>query len=322
MGNILLVDHWNLFARSYASSPLLSPEGEPVGGTISSLVGLSSFIENFKPSKVLICKDGRKGKERRKKIYEGYKFGRKSVKLNRQYGLTEEEEKDNKYEQVDALNEIINHLPFYVLEVESCEADDLIAYVSLQLFRGENKTIISTDKDFLSLIREDVKLYSPTKKILYDQNKLAEEYNIKNPLNFTIYKSLIGDKSDNVKNIEGIGPKTIEKMFPFLYEDKEHLLEDVFTFSRDAMRDDKNKLNDKYKMVLENKDMLVNNYKITQLQSSMLNPSDTESVKEQLNKPLNFNVAILRLFIERNLMVTSLDVNRFINNLQYLKHQQ
>ena len=99
-------------------------------------------------------------------------------------------------------------LPLTILTVEGAEADDVIAYTAEQVLSDSEVIIMSTDKDFLHLVDDRVRVWSPTKKKLYNKDKLLEEYGIP-AHNFLMYRMIEGDKSDNIGGINGIGIKTL-----------------------------------------------------------------------------------------------------------------
>jgi 5'-3' exonuclease len=104
------------------------------------------------------------------------------------------------------------------LEVPNNEADDLIAqYCNIAL--DENITIFSGDKDFTQLISERVQIYSPNKKEYYKLGDMISLDKVNVPhQNVLLTKVFVGDKSDNISGIDGLGVKTLVKLFPMLQE--------------------------------------------------------------------------------------------------------
>jgi 5'-3' exonuclease len=143
---------------------------------------------------------------------------------------------------------------------DSIEADDVMGYIASQLLKEEESAVImSADKDFLQLVNERVKVYSPTKKKLYDTNLVISEYGV-HPANFMVYRTLDGDKSDNIDGIVGCGLKTIIKRFPEVVEEKEITIDDMFILCEN--RKSENKFYDK---ILDGKKIIERNYKLMQL---------------------------------------------------------
>lgn len=109
--------------------------------------------------------------------------------------------------------------------MDNIEADDVIGYCSKHVFK-DKVTIMSTDKDFLQLVDERIQVYSPTKKKMYDEERIKEEFGI-SPKNFLLYRVLDGDKSDGIPGVHGVGLKTLLKNFPWLSEDVKYTINDL-----------------------------------------------------------------------------------------------
>ena len=91
------------------------------------------------------------------------------------------------------------------------EADDIIADLALGASAsGKQVTIVSSDKDFLQLIDGCISVYSPIKKTLYTKENITEELEVL-PQNYNIVKALLGDNSDNLTGVKGLGLKTLIK---------------------------------------------------------------------------------------------------------------
>jgi DNA polymerase-1 len=113
-------------------------------------------------------------------------------------------------------------LPLTLLSVDGLEADDKIAYLAEKYSKIEEckqVTIMSADQDFLQLTNNKIQVYSPTNKKTYGLVDVIKEYSI-HPNNFLIMKMLMGDSSDNLPGINGLGPKKLEKLFPELKKEK------------------------------------------------------------------------------------------------------
>ena len=130
--------------------------------------------------------------------------------------------------QLSRLIKYLDQLPITILSIDGIEADDVIAYISTMLLKND-KIIMSTDKDFLQLVSDTVKIWSPTKKILYDPDKVFEEYGIQSK-NILTFKILDGDKSDNIHGIRGAGLKTIIKNIPQITEHKKFSIKELIDF--------------------------------------------------------------------------------------------
>jgi len=215
---VLIVDSLNTFMRSYAAIPTLDDNGNHVGGMAGFMNSLGFAIRNFKPSRVVLVFDGKGGSQRRRKIYKDYKANRKPVtRLNRAYDMTtDEQEKENMKYQLVSLIEMLECLPVTIIALDNIEADDTIAYMSELVTKNGGESIIySTDKDFLQMVSDKVKLYNPVKKKTFDVTTVLETYGV-HPENFVFYRALLGDKSDNIDGVRGAGEKTVLKCLPEL----------------------------------------------------------------------------------------------------------
>lgn len=222
---VLIIDGLNTFIRSWTTNPTMNEDGDHTGGVVGSLKSIGYQIREFNPTRCIVVFDGQNGSKSRKKIHSGYKAGREKnrFRVNRQYGemLTEEEERLSMKQQFVWLNDVLDYLPIQTMIYDGIEADDTIAYLTKQVrdYEGGEAIIVSTDKDFLQLVSENVKVFSPTKKKLYDRQAVYDEYNIW-PQNILLYRTLDGDKSDNIPGIRGCGLKTVLKRFDEITDDK------------------------------------------------------------------------------------------------------
>ena len=210
---VLIVDALNTFMRSYAAIPTLDDDGNHIGGMAGFMKSLGFAIRSFKPTRVVLVFDGKGGSQRRRKIYKEYKANRKPpTRLNRSYDMTtDEQERENMKWQLVSLIEMVECLPVSILALDNIEADDTIAYMSeLVTKNGGTSIIYSTDKDFLQMVNENVKVYNPVKKKTFDVDIILETYGV-HPDNFVFFRSLLGDKSDNIDGIKGAGEKTLLK---------------------------------------------------------------------------------------------------------------
>ena len=116
--------------------------------------------------------------------------------------------------QFSRLIEYLDFLPINVISIDKIEADDTIAYIAHTLL-DEDVTILSADQDFLQLVNERITVWSPTKKKFYTPRMVEADYGVP-AHNFLMYKVLMGDKSDNIEGVKGLGPKKLPKIVPDL----------------------------------------------------------------------------------------------------------
>ena len=143
--------------------------------------------------------------------------------------------------------------------MSNIEADDVIGYSAKHVFTDSQNTILSTDKDFIQLIDKNIRVYSPTKKKMYDEEKVLEDYGITSR-NFLLYRILDGDKSDNINGVMGAGLKSLIKYIPELTEDKDFTAMDLINFVNNS--DSKIKLLENIK---KSSNLLKRNYLLMQL---------------------------------------------------------
>lgn len=212
---VLIIDGMNLFIRTFSAIPTLNEDGQHIGGLSGFLLSLATTTRMLNPTRVVVAFDGKGGSARRRSIYPQYKEKRAiKSRLNRVSGFEDlsDEQKAMKYQLLRTYY-YLQELPVTTISIDNVEADDVIAYLA-EYFK-EKVYILSNDKDFLQLVSDRVNVYSPIKKKLYNPQNLLEDYKIWCE-NFTIYKALKGDASDNIKSIKGFGDKTILKNFPML----------------------------------------------------------------------------------------------------------
>lgn len=229
---ILLIDGLNTFIRAYTVNPTVNDDGVHIGGVGGFLLSIGFAIKLLKPTRVIICFDGKGGSSKRRKLFPGYKANRRVKKRITRFNsiLSRDDEKEAMHYQLHRLTEYLGQLPVTILAPENIEADDAIAYISQQVYPESNCIIMSSDKDFLQLVDDRVQVWSPSKKKLYFKEDLLEEFNVP-AHNFLMYRLLKGDSSDNIPGIKGSGVKTFIKNLPILFEDKKIDIEDILEYT-------------------------------------------------------------------------------------------
>ena len=213
---VLIVDGLNLYLRAFAVNGALNDNGVPVGGLTGFLRSLAYAIREVNPTRVIVVYDGAGGSQRRRKIHPDYKTNRKPGKRITRWDAFKNaaEEKDAMKIQFSRLIEYLDFLPINVISIDRIEADDTIAYIAHTLL-DEDVTIMSADQDFLQLVNERITVWSPTKKKFYTPRMVMDDYGVP-AHNFLMYKVLMGDKSDNIEGVKGLGPKKLPKIVPDL----------------------------------------------------------------------------------------------------------
>jgi DNA polymerase-1 len=295
MKRLLIIDGQNMFIRNYVMSPQLDINGSPIGGLTGFMRSLQKEVRRAKPDRVVVCWEGPGGSQKRREKNKNYKLGRKPPKLNREYEFaTPEAERENKYEQLMRLIEYLENLPVLQMSLESVEADDIIAWLChCNEYAEWQKVIVSNDQDFLQLCDDKTILLRPGKKEqVLNKNKVLEEYGI-HPRNFAWARAVVGDKSDNLQGVKGLGLKTMAKRFPFLSENKDYGLEDILTHAKN----NKNKIK-AYQNVVENEEIIALNYEIMQLYTSTISPQGVNKLKYAIqNDGVNLNRTQIRTML-------------------------
>jgi len=278
--SVLLIDGMNLFIRVFSAIPTTNEDGVHVGGIVGFLRSLAFSINMIRPTRIIVVFDGKGGSNRRRKIFPEYKMGRKmSYRLNRAHvSLTRDEEQKMMIRQLNRVVEYLECLPISIMNMENCEADDVIGYLSKHIYKDNKTTIVSTDKDFLQLIDETTRVYSPTKKIMYDEDKVFNEYGI-HPKNFLLYRMFDGDKSDGIPGVNGIGKKTLIKLFPFMETEDKYTLDDIYR----SAETQKVPMCEK---ILQSKDLLDMNKTLMDLEDGIISGQQKLKVKEIVERPI------------------------------------
>jgi 5'-3' exonuclease len=261
---VLVIDGLNTFTRALAVNPAINDDGLHIGGMIGFLRSIRYTCDILKPSRCIIVFDGKDGSKRRSKIYPDYKATRKVKKrLNRNvdWGTAPADEEESMKEQMGRLIEYLEQLPLTLVCIDGIEADDTIAYMSQQLLTDSDIFIMSTDKDFLQLVDDRVKVWSPTKKKLYTKDEVFDEFGIPSR-NILTYRILDGDKSDNITGIRGCGIKSIIKYIQPITEDKDFSVIDLLDYVKNSS-DNKIKLLD---TIQNSRNLVKRNYLLMQLQ--------------------------------------------------------
>lgn len=186
MKNILIIDGLNLIHRARVAM-----QDAEHGITFATLRSVRSLIDKFKPDVTYFVMEG--VPRRRMLESEGtYKAQRTGM---------DETFKVQKRQIVDLISK---HLPILVMRHPDHEADDVISHLAKSVHREDSVTIVSTDTDFIQLLNGSgrISLYSPIKDIMVEPTQY----------DYVMWKSLRGDKSDNIPGIPGIGDKRAQNL--------------------------------------------------------------------------------------------------------------
>jgi DNA polymerase-1 len=268
----------------------LNPDGHHIGGLTGFLKSIGYAIRMSDPTKVVVIFDGIGGSNARRNLYPEYKANRNSSRItNHNIFSSKDEESESINNQISRLIQYLQCLPVTVISIDGLEADDIIGYLANK-FQAHDETqkvtIMSADKDFLQLVSDKVHCYSPTKKKIYTPKDVLEEFGVSSN-NFLNYKILMGDTSDNIPGITGLGPKKLIKLFPELVSNTKVELDEIISSSADKI--DENKL---YLSVVERRHQLLINQQLMSLNGSFLSPENKQLVKDAFNNSYELNIPI------------------------------
>ena len=205
-----LIDGNNLYKIGYEGVRDLFSGNEHIGGIYHFINTIRKFLEEQNYDKVIVFWDSESNTSVRRELYPNYKAQRRNE--------MSEDQEESYLHQRRRVKQYLEEVFVRQLEVPHNEADDLIAqYCNIAL--DENITIFSGDKDFTQLISERVQIYSPNKKEYYKLGDMISLDKVNVPhQNVLLTKVFVGDKSDNISGIDGLGVKTLVKLFPMLQE--------------------------------------------------------------------------------------------------------
>ena len=296
MKRTMIIDVLNMYFRAYIVNPSLSTNGQPIGGLKGSMGILQKLIREINPDQTILCWDGAGGSQRRKRMNENYKAGRKPIRLNRAIrNLSENEEITNKVWQQTRLMEYFNEMPVIQLVVDSVEADDLVSFVCKYTSVAENqRVIVSNDKDFFQVLDGNTVLHRPTQKETLNRKDIIEKFGI-HPNNFALARAMVGDVSDNLPGIKSVGLATVKKRFPFLAEEKSYMIQDIIDHCESV--DSKLKI---YQNIIDGQELIEQNYKIMQLYSPLISAQGKRKVKYNIDEAdYHFNkTEIMKMMME------------------------
>ena len=281
----LLIDGLNLFFRNFSAINAVNSNGVHIGGLGGFFRSLGALIRTIQPTQVYMVFDGVGSSNIRKNIIPEYKSNRNTSRITKHELFDNlEEEDDSKINQIVRIIQYLKTLPVKTVSLPTVEADDIIAYLSSTLpTKPEDRVfIVSSDKDYLQLISDKVIVYRPIEKEYYTTDTVKEKFNI-TPHNFLLYKLLMGDNSDGVTGIKGLGAKGLFKRFPELAT-QDLSFDDLINLAEAKLKE-----HIIYARVLHNIPLLEDKYRVMDLSNPMMDDKDKMFIDKFVeNTPLNF----------------------------------
>lgn len=281
---VLLVDGMNTFLRSFSVINYTNTQGTHIGGMVGFLRSLAYVVNLTQPTRVICVFDGEGNITNRKNLYADYKGNRKLKRITNWSSFDSlEEESASVSQQMLRLIDYLKQLPINISVIDKLEADDIIGYLAPKF---DQSIIMSADQDFLQLCSDNVQVYSPIKKKFYGPKEVFDEYGLW-PQNFINYKILMGDTSDNLPGVKGLGPKKLFKLFPELAEEKKVTLKEIISKSLE-----KHEENGLYGNVYNFRKQLEINEQLMSLENPNIPDYDIKKLDELLDmEPYSFNQA-------------------------------
>lgn len=196
---VYLIDGSSYIYRAYhAIAPLSNSKGVPTHAVLGFVNMVKRLIREKQPKYLAIAFDSR-GPVFRHQLYQAYKANRPPMP-------------DDLQAQIPFIKGFVSASNILALEEQGVEADDILAS-SVRLFtsHGHRVVLVSGDKDLLQLVSADVVMWDPMKDREMDREAVHQKYGLYPELLLDLF-ALIGDTSDNVPGVPGVGPKTAEKL--------------------------------------------------------------------------------------------------------------
>ena len=195
---LVLVDGSSYLYRAFHALPSLSTAtGQPTGAVLGVVNMLYKLIDDFGPDQMAVVFDA-PGKTFREELYEEYKANRPPMP-------------DDLRSQVAPLLEAVETMGIPLLRIEGVEADDVIGTLAREASAAGLSTVISTgDKDLAQLVDGHVTLVNTMDGTTLDRAGVRKKFGV-DPEQIVDYLALIGDSSDNIPGVPGVGPKTAAK---------------------------------------------------------------------------------------------------------------
>lgn len=262
MDKFLLVDGSNLLFQMFYGMPsrILNKQGKAIQGVLGFTGALIKILRAAEPDHVLAVFDG-ENEDSHKAIYSGYKSQRTDYR-----NIPESE---NPFSQLYDVYTALDFMGIKHFETYDCEADDLIAGYAAE-FSGNGEIIIcSQDSDFFQLISDDVSVlrYRGEKTVICTAQYIKEKSGI-TPNQYADFKALTGDRSDNIKGAEKIGPKTAAALLGE-FGNLESIIGGAENIKKPSVRDS----------VIKNAERLRRNRKIIKLGDCSLRPFSLEELR-------------------------------------------
>lgn len=316
MSKLVLIDGNSILNRAFygimGSKMLTTKDGKYTNAVYGFLAILFKVLEDTKPDYIAVAFD-LKAPTARHKMYEGYKANRK--------GMPEE-----LAEQMPIVKEILEDMNITIIEKETYEADDILGTLSKKAERkGIDVVIVSGDRDTFQLASNRVTIRIPHTKVgktevdYFDEKAIIEKYGIK-PKQLIEVKGLMGDTSDNIPGVSGIGEKTALELVK-KYKSIDNLYKTIEEGKDNLKPKTKEKLVNDKEMAYLSKALGTINREVpleNKIEDLKVKEWNKEKVAEKF-KELNFNRFMERFNLKDESTETSIDLDKDLFKTKNLK---
>ena len=202
MGKLLVIDGSNLLFQMFYGMParITGKGGKAIQGTLGFIGALGKIVRMVEPTHIVVLFDG-EGEKERPALDADYKANRPDWRA-----MSEDE---TPFSQLPDIYAALDHLGIKHTECTSVECDDVVASYVRNYEKAHDIVISSFDSDFFQLISESVSVirYRGDCSVICTPSYIRDRFGVSAP-QYADYKSLVGDTSDNIKGVPGVGPKT------------------------------------------------------------------------------------------------------------------
>lgn len=245
---ILIVDGSNLLFQMFFGMParIYNEQGVGIWGVLGFVGALLKIIHQIDPTHLAVLFDG-ENENKRMLIDSDYKANRID------YNNVKAEE--NPYSQLQYIYQALEYLGIAYKETVNCEADDWISYYANSYGYDNEMVISSFDSDFFQLLSDNISIlrYRGDKSVICTPEYLQEKYGIK-PCQYADFKSLTGDKADNIRGADKVGVKTASVLLQE-FGTLDGILQNAEMIKKKAIRES----------VIRNRERLTHNLKLIKL---------------------------------------------------------
>ena len=263
---LFIIDGYaTLYRAHYAliRNPLTNSAGTPRSAIFGFANQIFQIIDDEKPDYLVTAFDS-KGKNFRHEIFSDYKANRSEMP-------------DEIQQQLPYLWKLLEAMNIPVLRVDGVEADDIIGTVAKKCNDNNLQcNIVSGDKDFMQLINDSTFLYAPQarkrEKEIFNSDKVIEKWGV-GPENIIDLLGLMGDSSDNVPGVQGVGPKTAMKLIKD-FGSIENIYSNIDDIKNEKMRE---------KLINNKENALLSKQLVTILTDVQIDSSIESFLKREMN---------------------------------------